>query len=46
MQDVLEGRRIQNIFLQDAEQLHHLNTLIDTITRMVTSTERYVNILG
>jgi hypothetical protein len=46
MRDVLEGRKIQNTFLQDAQQLHHLNTPIDTIRCLVTSTERYVNIRG
>ena len=28
----------QNILLQDAQHLHHLNTLIDTIKWLVTST--------
>jgi len=46
MRDVLEGRKIQNMFLQDAQQLHNLNTLIDTIRCLVTSTELFVNIRG
>jgi len=31
---------------QDAQHTHHLNTLIDTIGWLVTSTGRYVNIRG
>ena len=34
----------QIILLQDAQHLRHLNTLIDTIRRPVTSTGRYVNL--
>jgi hypothetical protein len=33
-----------NILLQDAQHLHHLNTLIDTIRWLVIATGRYVNI--
>jgi hypothetical protein len=37
-------KNTQNIFLQEAQNLHPLTTLIDTIRQLVTATGRYVNI--
>jgi len=35
-----------DILLQDAQHLHHLNTLIDTIRWLVIATGQYVNTGG
>ena len=42
----IRQKNTYNILLHDAQLLHHLNTLIDTITRLATSIGRYVNIWG
>jgi len=41
-----KAKEHQNILLQDAQHLRHLNTLTDAIRWPVTSTGRYVNIWG
>jgi len=42
----IRQKNMKNILLQDAQHLHHMNTIMYTIWQLGTSTGQYINIWG